>query len=226
MGLFDLFKKKTPPVMFVPFTLVEKKRGSSDAFLARIQRKSTILLLIGKRGSGKTALGFRFLELFHYRTKKECSIVGYDDVKLPSWIKKIKDVKDAKENSTVLIDEGALAYSARESMKDANKMIGNIMAIARHKNLTLIFISQNSAMIDVNVLRLVDTLILKEPSLLQSRFERKALRDIYDEIKHDFKLLDDKAAHFFVYDDDFQGMMQAPLPTFWTEKVSVSYKKV
>jgi hypothetical protein len=224
MGLFDLFKKKKPQAPFVAFTLVEKKRGSSDAFLARIQRKSTILLVIGKRGSGKTALGFRFLELFHYKTKKECSIVGYADVKLPSWIKKIKDVKDAKENSTVLIDEGALAFSARESMKDANKMIGNIMAIARHKNLTLIFISQNSAMIVVNVLRLVDTLILKEPSLLQSRFERKALRDIYDEIKHDFKLLEDKASHFFVYDDDFQGMMSAPLPSFWTESVSTSYK--
>ena len=37
-------------------------------------------------------------------------------------------------------------------------------------------------MIDVNVLRLADTLLFKEPSLLQSRFERKALKDMFEKV--------------------------------------------
>ncbi|MBY9004064.1 MAG: DUF998 domain-containing protein, partial [Candidatus Lokiarchaeota archaeon] len=52
-----------------------------------------------------------------------------------------------------------------------------------HKNLTLVLITQNSAMIDLNVLRLSDTLLFKEPSLLQSKFERKALKDILEKVK-------------------------------------------
>jgi hypothetical protein len=225
MGIFDIFRRKEEPKEFIPpFRLVEETKGSYDLFEKKLLKKSLILLVIGKRGSGKTALGMKFLELFNNKTKKRCHIVGYDDVRLPFWVKKIDDVQDAKLNSVVLIDEGALAFSSRESMKDANKMISRIMAIARHKNLTLIFISQNSAMIDVNILRLVDTLVLKEPSLLQSRFERKALRDIYDEVHGSFRRVKDKAAYFFIYDDDFQGMMTYDLPHFWSDKISTSFR--
>ncbi|MFH1917334.1 MAG: zonular occludens toxin domain-containing protein [Nanoarchaeota archaeon] len=225
MGFLDLFKKKeTTKEPYVSFVVVDEVKGPYANFEKKLLKKSLILLVIGRRGSGKTALGFKFLELFHNMSKKKCHIVGYNDVKLPFWVKKIDDVQHAKINSVVLIDEGALAFSSRDSMKDANKMISRIMAVARHKNLTLIFISQNSAMIDVNILRLVDSLVLKEPSLLQSRFERKALRDIYTEVHDSFKGVETKAAHFFIYDDDFQGLMTYGLPSFWSDKISTSFK--
>jgi hypothetical protein len=109
-------------------------------------------------------------------------------------------------------------------MKDANKAISRIMAIARHKGLTLIFVSQNSAMIDVNILRLVDCVLLKEPSLLQAKFERKALRDIYEGVQGSFEKIQDKQAHVYIYDDDFQGLVRFSLPSFWKEDISLSYK--
>jgi len=152
-------------------------------------------------------------------------VLGYERVRLPLWIKKVNSVEEARMNSVVLIDEGALAFSAREAMRDVNKTIGKIMAIARHKGLTLIFISQSSAMIDVNVLRLVDVLLLKEPSLLQAKFERKALREIYDDVRDSFKELEKPEQHVFVYDDDFQGLVRYGLPSFWKDEVSRSYKK-
>lgn len=223
MSIFDIFRKKERiDDEYIVFEEIKTVKGSLPSFERKLLKKSLILLVIGKRGSGKTAAGMKFLELFHHKTHKQCYVLGYSDVKLPGWVKKVDDVEQAKINSTVLIDEGALSFSARESMKDANKAISRIMAIARHKNLTLIFVSQNSAMIDVNVLRLVDTLILKEPSLLQARFERKALRDIYGEIT--FDNLKDKESHLFIYDDDFQGMVRFDLPIFWSDAISTSFK--
>lgn len=81
-------------------------------------------------------------------------------------------------------------------------------------------------MIDLNVLRLADTLILKEPSLLQSNFERKVLKDIYVKIKPEFEKIKEKKSHFYVWDDDFQGLVKYSLPGFWSEKISTSFKNI
>ncbi len=79
-------------------------------------------------------------------------------------------------------------------------------------------------MIDLNVLRLADSLLLKEPSLLQSNFERKVLKDIYEKIKPKFHALENKKAHFYVWDDDFEGIVKYDVPSFWSEKISTSFK--
>jgi hypothetical protein len=151
-------------------------------------------------------------------------VVGYSKTKLPRWIKKIDKVDDAPENSVVLLDEGAIGYFSRDSMKQANKMLSKMMTIARHKNLTLIIITQNSAMIDVNVLRLADTLLFKEPSLLQSRFERKALRDMFEKVSPLFDGMEDAVKNFYVWDDDFEGIVSYELPLFWSDLISKSFK--
>lgn len=225
LGFLKTKKKPKIPVRLDDFFSVEStKEGESSAFLKKLAHKSLILLIIGKRGSGKTALGMSVLDFFHKKTRKKCCILGFEKIKLPSWIKKVDDINKAPLDSAILIDEGGIVLSSRDSMKDRNKEIGKLMAIARHKNLSLIFISQNSAMIEVNVLRLADTLMLKEPSLLQSKFERKALKDIYESLHLSFKEKEQKAAYFFVWDDDYQGMMRFPLPEFWTDAVSRSYR--
>ena len=108
-------------------------------------------------------------------------------------------------------------------MKNTNKLLTQMMAIARHKNLSLIFVTQNSAFIDINVLRLADSLFLKEPSLLQSNFERKFLNNFYKNIN--FSKYAEKEKYFYVYSDDFQGMAKFDLPTFWNESVSKAFRK-
>lgn len=227
MKIIDLFrekiekKDKTP---YVPFEVEKKEKGKYEQFYDKLKNHSLIFLIVGKRGSGKTSLGMKFLELFHKETKRKCYVLGYGKTKMPWWMKKSETIEKIPNNSIVLFDEGAILFSARESMKAINKELSKIMAIARHKNLTLILITQNSAMIDLNVLRLSDTLLLKEPSLLQSKFERKALKDIFEKVKPKFSGLDEKRAYFYVWDDDFQGILKYSLPKFWNDDISKSFK--
>ncbi len=225
LGIFERFKKKEEKEPYEAFSLVYHKNGKYDKFYKKMLNYSIIALIIGKRGSGKTALGMKFLEAFSKDTRKRCYILGYENSKLPRWIRKVENIEDIPDNAVALIDEGAISFFSRDSMKDANKALSKVMAIARHKNLTLILITQNSAMIDLNVLRLADTLILKEPSLLQSKFERKVLRDIYDKIVPAFKEHEKKEDKFYVWDDEFEGMLSYKLPEFWNEKISKSFKK-
>ncbi len=218
MSIFDLFKKKVPPKE-IDFKLVNNITGSYDDFKSRLKRSSLIILITGKRGSGKTALGMKLLELLAgHRT---AYYIG--KAKLPRYIKQVNKIEDVKNNSVVLIDEAAIFFSARDSMKQSNKFLSNIMAIARHKNLSLIIITQNSAMLELNVLRLSDTLLFKEPSLLQSRFERKAISDLFKKADEHFNKIKDKKKHFYVIDDEFEGMLSFSLPSFWSDKISKSF---
>ena len=52
------------------------------------------MLIIGKRGSGKTALGMRFLETFMKNSKRKCYAIGFQKAKLPWKIKKADNAED------------------------------------------------------------------------------------------------------------------------------------
>ena len=83
-------------------------------------------------------------------------------------------------------------------------------------------------MIDLNVLRLADIVLLKEPSLLQTKFERKAIKDMYERVSKVFKDLEDddvKEKYFFVWSDDFEGLLSYDLPDFWSDDVSKAFRK-
>ncbi|MCX8194445.1 MAG: hypothetical protein N3G19_03780 [Candidatus Pacearchaeota archaeon] len=224
MGLFDLFKKKPRERKILqPFSVVEVEDGSFEHFFNKFLSHSLVALITGKRGSGKTSLGMVLLEALNSVGRK-CYAIGFEKAKLPVWLKKVDALEKAPNDAAVLVDEGAIIYSARESMKEANKRLGKMMAIARHKNLSLVLIAQSSAMLDVNVLRLADVLFLKEPSLLQAEFERKALQKIYEDIKPLFQKRQEREKLCYVWSDDFRGLLRYELPRFWNESISKSFK--
>lgn len=231
MGFLDLFKKEKKisekKEEYIPFDVENTDEGDYEDFLKKLKSNSLVMLITGRRGSGKTSLGMKFLELFHNTTKRKCYVLGYNSTRLPFWLKKADSIEKIPNNSVALFDEGAILFSSRESMKSSNKELGKVMAIARHKNLTLILVTQNSGMIDLNVLRLADSLLLKEPSLLQSKFERKAIKDIYEKVAPKFKgVKGNKKAYFYVWEDDFMGMLKYSLPDFWSDKISKSFKNM
>ena len=207
---------------FEKLAAIETIAGNADSFERALLESSRIVLLFGKRGSGKSALGFRILENINSTHKRQCSVLGVSQDVLPQWITSVEDIHGVANNSIVLVDEGALAFSARESMKKEHKELGKLMAIARHKDLTLIFITQNTCMIDKNVLQLTDTLMVKEGSLLQKEMERTAVQKFYQKAEKSFEKLQDKRKYAYVIDGDFEGVISFVLPSFWSDKVSKS----
>jgi len=219
MSILDIFKKREEKE--IDLELIKLKTGNFDDFKKRLRSSSLIMLIIGKRGSGKTALGFKLLDVLS--GKRNSYYLG--KAKLPHWIKQVEDINKINNDSIVLVDEAALVYSARESMSKSNKFLSNLMAVARHKNLTLILITQNSAMLELNILRLADTLLFKEPSLLQAKFERKAIGDLFKKADDAFSKIKekDKRKYGYIIDDEFEGLITFNLPEFWNEKISKSY---
>lgn len=210
--------------VLAPLTARSSASGDFKAFNERLGTASLIILIAGKRGSGKSALGFRILENVHAASKRPAAALGVRAAVLPTWISAIDDVEDVENGAVVLVDEGAVAFSSRESMSGKNKELGKLLAIARHKDLTLILITQNTGMIDKNVLNLCDTVILKEGSLLQQQMERDAMKEMYRKAGAAIKKVPaaERQKHAYIIDSDFEGLVSVPLPSFWNEKVSKS----
>ena len=209
-----------------PLEVVESIGGEWGSFEKRLMKgKSTIGIILGARGTGKTALGMRLLENIYVRTKRKCCCMGFHAETLPSWLSVITDINQAAKGSAILIDEGGILYSSRESMSAPNKILSDALLIARHNDLSIIFISQNSANLEINALRQADYLLLKPSSLLQKDFERQKIKDVYEKASAGFARHQDDAGITYVYATEFQGFVSNTLPSFWTVEVSKSFRK-
>jgi hypothetical protein len=202
-------------------------KGYFTDFRKRLDTDSLIISIVGRRGSGKSALGFSLLENISAKTKRRAFVMGVDQKLIPKWIDSVEDIEEVDNGGLLLIDEGAISFSSRESMSKKNRQLGKLLAIARHKDLTLIFITQNTGMMDKNVLNLTDTLIFKEGSLLQEKMERRAMKDFYEKSSKELNKIpkDKRKAYSYVFDDEFEGLIKTDLPSFWSSKVSKSHKK-
>jgi hypothetical protein len=203
---------------------IRNKQGSLQNFENKLfSQKSTIGLILGARGSGKSAIGMRLLENFAVKTSKNIIALGFKPASVPKWIKVIKEINEIQNNSVLLIDEGGIEFSSRKTMSSANKLLSEILLIARHKDLSVMFITQNSSNLEINAIRQADYLILKPSSLLQKDFERKKIRDIYVESEYDFKELGENKQITYLYAENYRGFVANKLPSFWSDNVSKGY---
>jgi len=231
--LFELFKKHEEKVKennpdrlkhYAPFTTIKAVSGSFNNFENNLSKKdSTIGIILGARGSGKSAFGLKLLENMHATSGRKIFALGFKSGELPEWIHTIEDIEHIENNSYVLIDEGGILFNARQGFSDANQLLSKLLLIARHKDLSIMFISQNSSNLEINAIRQADYLVLKPSSLLQLDFERKKIKEIYEEAAEDFSRYKNTKGLTYIYSDTFKGFVVNPLPTFWTTRISKSF---
>ncbi|MEK6822944.1 MAG: hypothetical protein AABY13_03865, partial [Nanoarchaeota archaeon] len=100
--------KKRHTATDAPFVAKEVATGDFNEFSKRLANTSIIALIVGKRGSGKSTLGFRIMENIHAQTERPCFVLGVKASVLPSWITQVHSVEQVKNNGVVLVAEGAL----------------------------------------------------------------------------------------------------------------------
>lgn len=217
-------RKKIFP-KYEKFKIIKKEKGNFSKFEKNTGGgQGKIGIILGGRGGGKTAFGVKFLENVYSKTKKKCFAIGLDKKSLPSWINSIESPEEIENNSFVLIDEGGVLFNSRKSMSSANKLLSNLILISRHKGINILFISQNSSNLEVNILRQADFLVLKPSSLLQKNFERKIVQKIYKDKEGEFNKLRKRKDTSYIYSDEFRGFISNPLPSFWKENLSKSFE--
>jgi len=219
---------------FEGFIIAKKNEGNPKRFREQLLAESSIITVVGGRRQGKSAMSFRIMEDIYSATSRNCYVLGWPHNKLhilPSWIEPIEELEHAKDGGVVLVDETAIVANARRSQSGGNVKATKLMAIAGHRDLTLIWITQNSALSDINSIRLADVVLIKNPSLMQRDLERKELKNMYDECTEFFKLKNETKGetevkkYCYVKSQHFIGFIKTTLPSFWNEDISKSYSE-
>ena len=137
-------------------------------WLKRIIHPSLVLIL-GKRGSGKSALAYYLVEIHRYGLRPY--VVGIPQSKqhlLPEWVGVASSLEEVPFEAIVIVDEAYLLYHARGSTTQESKEMTKLINLSRQKEQTIIFVTQESRSIDKNIASSADVIIFKEPGILQS----------------------------------------------------------
>jgi hypothetical protein len=218
-------KRSAMKPVFESLKVIKTQEGDIDDFLdTTANADSRIGIILGARGAGKTAFGVKLMENLHTKTKKHCYAIGFREEDFPSWINVVENVSQIKNDSLVLIDEGGVLFNSRNAMSSANKLLSELILVARHKNLTILFISQNSANLEINIIRQADFLVLKPSSLLQKEFERNIVQKMYEKASKGFEKYKSVKGITYIYSREFTGFISNPLPSFWGQSISKSFR--
>ena len=202
------------------------------------------IYIMGHRGQGKSALAWHIADTYRKKAGYPKLVAAYSfpseaTKALPKWISHIDSISQVsalKRSHIIVIDESVFHVNSRRSQSaDMTRGSGNqdgetkLLAVIRHKGHLLIFISQTSRQVDIQVIEGFDLVLMKAPSLLQVRAARAELRPEIEEAYNLFSTMrGDTRKKVFMFDPHRggTGMLPASMPTWWTAKVSKAYSAV
>ncbi len=198
-----------------------------DEALPHIVDQYSSTLILGGRGSGKTALGFRMLELYKDHQSDKYVVGGPRSAVplFPKWIKYVDSIFTLPDNSVALIDEAHLRLGPHISEADRREL-ASMLALTRQRRQTLFIISQQARTISREIAAAVDILIIKSLRQNQVKFDRREFTDALEKAEQAFgTIFGDRKPYSFVYspEDRLNHLMRSELPEFRSERLSRLY---
>jgi hypothetical protein len=125
----------------LPKPVPDKVAMEASKWLAII-RHPIVAVVLGKKGSGKSGLGYRLCE--HLRWTAPIYVVGLPSNALkylPDWISVVPDIGDLPNGCVALVDESYILFHARSSMTARAKAMSQMINLSRQRGQTLIFVT-------------------------------------------------------------------------------------
>lgn len=198
-----------------------------------IYGKSKIIYVVGARDSGKSCFSFWLAEQIHEHVPN--MKIAYVGVKirrsiLPEWCDNYIDINKVPFGSLVILDELAVQYNARTFGSKENIQLGQLLAIARHKDLNVIAITQDPNMGEINVWRLKDMVVYKRSNTyeLPSRDNRRSSKvlQFWSYIKNWLKPTRQEQALFEYQAMERVMLFKYNLPKCWSDELSKAFRFV
>lgn len=208
--------------------------------LSSLNNGYKLLLIAGARGSGKTCTGFWLIEEIHkLNSRRRIAYVGVklNPRLLPSWCENytIEEYDEKMNKNTlngyfVIIDEAAMFFNARKYQDKANIKFGQMIAISRHKHISLIVIAQDHNMTDTNIWRLRDCVLYKKSNTYElsdrdtkGKAGNSKIHKFWNYIKQ-WMHPKRKSESLFEYQAERRLMLfDNPIPQCWTTELSEAF---
>ena len=185
-------------------------------------------VILGAPGTGKSATAHFLLELC--RSRAEPYILGFPEGEedlLPKWMGLAASFDEVPGRSTVLIDEAYLRYHARMSgFSRGVQEMSQALGLARQRGHSILFVAHEGRHLDKNIIAYANMFVIKEPGPMDTSFERSELRAVVERAKEFFEGKQaDRRRWAYVSSPElrFEGPLETPLPSYWTEELSRVY---
>ena len=187
-----------------------------------------VILVLGRRGSGKTALAAKIGEYMAARHKMPIFWIGLPEQArslLPSWVHMVSSPDQCPVGCLIIIDEAGLHFLSLAFATDQNRLLRALLMVCRQRHSSLVVAVQSSRDLEYSVVRQADSIIFREPGMHQPDSERLDIRSMAKKAAAVFKEIpqDEKRESAFVFDDNFTGIIRCSLPSFWSEDLSHVY---
>jgi len=179
-------------------------------------------LIIGKKGSAKTSLGFTIMVKSAELSKRKAYIFRFPNEEIlkqvPVPVKNIFTFKELNNlsNAVCLIDEAHLWFDVLN--KQVNQELKNILALSRQNNVSFIFVTHNSYFITKGLFSYLDVRIIKEVSEGHWDTERPHMAKLYRETNIIGR------ENFFIDCDIYRGKESFEKPKWFSDDFSKAYK--
>ena len=218
------------PSLDMPGLIVPKAPKTQVSIYSKWQeviKHPALVVVLGGRGEGKSAFVYWLVEGFRYSLTPY--VVGFPENKkslLPDWMGIEQKLGDVPPGSIIIVDEAYLSYHSREWQKTENKKICALLNQSRQNNKTIIFIAQQGRQIDIDIVSSADVLVVKNPGMLQPKFDRPEFRGLLKEAQQAFRSIKGDVRRWsYVYSKNTSQarLMENDLPTFWGPELSNVY---
>lgn len=199
----------------------------TDGRLRELLERVNVLLLIGGKGSGKSALAYLIAEsnlgsqpVFAVGVPESASSL------LPDGLGIVQSIDELPNGCTAVIDEAYLSHHARNSAAEANRNLAAIVNLSRQRDQLLIFVTQEARQLDRGVIAAADMFAIREPSPFQAQIDRPELRHLISQAADAIGSAEGDAQDWaFIHapKSGFTGLIRTRLPSFWTSEISTMY---
>lgn len=187
--------------------------------------RPSVILIVGRRGSGKDVTAHEVARVLSKIHGKHIYIsLQPERYNLPGYFKNFK--RKFVPDSVLLLSDAHLSLYSREWRTNFSKTMDKLQTISRHRNIDIIYTTQQTRRLDINIVAGVDCIIFKEPSMLAAEFERPEIRKMTEIAQLWFKDRSQKIkwgrAVAFTPQGEFR-LEYIKKPYYWSEELSKAY---